>query len=84
MYLVTNAITIHLEAVPCSQDPRFLDEGLLFHFHLASVPKHFAYYQALLLCVLQFHPTNWLQCRSMIPIKLTSTVIEPARIELPA
>lgn len=84
MYLVINAIIIYLEAVPCSQDHRFLDRSLLFHFHLASVPKHFAYYQALLLCVLQFHPTNWLQCRSMIPIKLTPIVIEPVKSTLPA
>lgn len=75
MYLVINAIIIHLEAVPCSQDHRFLDHSLLFHFHLASVPKHFAYYQALLLCVFLLHPTNWLQCRSMILIKLTPIVI---------
>lgn len=83
MYLAINAIIIHLEAVPCSQDHRFLDHSLLFHFHLASVPEHFAYYQALLLCVLWFHSTNWLQCRSMIPIKLTPTVIELATIILP-
>lgn len=83
MYLAINAIIIHLEAVPCSHNHRFLDHSLLFHFHLASVPKHFAYYQGLLLCVLWFHSTNWLQCRSMIPIKLTPTVIEPATIVLP-